>query len=94
MNKARRILGTIFVSALLILIGIAASPDDCFAAEGDIASGTYEDTVPWRITSEGALQIGDGGECAFTDNSSRNSESYTWYEHSYKISYYFSNLLS
>jgi len=84
MNKARRLLGTIFVSALLILIGIAASPDECFAAEDDIASGTYDD-VPWAITSDYTLQIGDGGEYTFTNNLSRNSESYPWHENIYNI---------
>ena len=84
MKKARRLLGTMFVGALLLLIGIAASPDDCYAAD-NIDSGTY-DGVPWAITSDYTLQIGEsGGEYSFTNNLSRNSESFPWHEHIYNI---------
>jgi len=85
MNKARKLLSTVFVSALLILIGIAASPDDCFAADGDIDAGTY-DGIPWAITSDYTLQIGEeGSEYTFVDDSSRYLEDYPWHPYAEDI---------
>ena len=85
MKKTRLLFSTIFLGALFLMIGIAGVPNHCYAAEGDIDSGIY-DNVPWRITSDYELLIGEEGEeYTFTDRESRSSVSYPWKAYSSQI---------
>ena len=55
----------------------------CASAEGteDVAGGIYEE-VPWRITSDYELIIGQEGEVTtFTNAQIRKADSYPWYEY-------------
>ena len=59
--------------ACALLFALPLSPE----AHADI-TGTY-DNVPWVITGDGTLIIGDGGTCTFADTGSRDVDSYGWY---------------
>ena len=66
--------------ALMICLGIftlAGGVHTVKAAEDDIASGTWKG-VDWRITADGELILGNGGEQTFVNNDNiRNT--YGWY---------------
>ncbi|MBR4462157.1 MAG: BspA family leucine-rich repeat surface protein [Erysipelotrichaceae bacterium] len=53
------------------------------AADGDIASGTY-DYISWRITSNWELILGNGGTQTMRNRTSRSASSWPWWNSAYE----------
>ena len=82
----KRILGLLM--AFILCLGVftlVGGVNVVKAAEGDIASGTY-DGVSWRITSDGELILGNGGMQTMTNRDRRSGWSYPWWNYDDKIS--------
>ena len=89
-NTGRHIGIALLVSLLILCLGIFAPEWTggaalARAADDDIAGGTY-DGVDWRITADGELIIGNGGEQTFTTaRVYRDSGSFPWYAYRTQI---------
>ena len=89
MLEIKRISISIAVAlAVFMLIGIAFAIENAetvYAEEGDIDGGVY-DGVPWRITSEYELLIGEDGKTyEYENKDKRTSTDYPWNEYSGSI---------
>ena len=72
----------LFFVGLFLFLG---SMTQIYADETDVAGGIY-DGVPWRITSDYELLIGeDGEEYTFDYQRTRYDDAYPWLEYSKKL---------
>lgn len=68
----------VLMTLLLCVLCTLSSRTFAYAEEGDLAGGTY-DGVPWRVTSDHELVIGEDRQvCSYQLRESRSSNDYPW----------------